>query len=257
MSPLPDTNVSTADEAAKADALRGAMIAELCELGAIHSDRVAAAVSTVPRHLFAPGEPLETVYAPTRAIVTKRNKHGAAISSLSESHIQATVLEQVRLEPGMRVLEIGTGGYNAALIAELVGESGAVTSVDIDRDIVDSARDCLGTAGYDQVNVMLADAEEGVPDHSPYDRVIVTAGAWDILPAWSDQLAEGGWIVVPLRMRGLTRSVTFERDGNHLVSRDYRLCGFVPMQGHRPPHRAGGRARWGQGQPADRRGAAG
>ncbi|MGH8885338.1 MAG: methyltransferase, FxLD system [Egibacteraceae bacterium] len=218
-------------EATQADALREAMVGELRELGAIRSDRVAAAVGTVPRHLFAPGEPLETVYAPTRAIVTKRNEHGAAISSLSESHIQATMLEQAQLEPGMRVLEIGTGGYNAALIAELVGESGTVTSVDIDPDIVDRARDCLATAGYDQVNVVLADAEDGVPDHAPYDRVIVTAGAWDIPPAWSDQLADGGRIVVPLRMRGLTRSVTFERDGNHLVSRDYRLCGFVPMQG--------------------------
>ncbi|MBV9013096.1 MAG: methyltransferase, FxLD system, partial [Pseudonocardiales bacterium] len=49
--------------------------------------------------------------------------------------------------------------------------------------------------------------------------------------AWPDQLAEGGRMVVPLRMRGLTRSVAFERDGDHLVSRDYRLCGFVPMQG--------------------------
>ncbi len=225
------TNLDSARQITQADALRKAMLAELRELGAIRSDRVAAAVGAVPRHLFAPGEPLETVYAPTRAIVTKRSEHGAAISSLSESHIQATMLEQAQLEPGMRVLEIGTGGYNAALIAELVGESGKVVSIDIDPDIVDRARDCLAAAGYHQVEVVLADAEDGVADHAPYDRVVVTAGAWDIPPAWSDQLADDGRIVVPLRMRGLTRSVTLERDGNHLVSRDYRLCGFVPMQG--------------------------
>ncbi|HEU0088262.1 MAG TPA: methyltransferase, FxLD system [Pseudonocardiaceae bacterium] len=207
------------------------MVRELRELGAIHSDSVAAAVSTVPRHLFAPGEPLDTVYAATRSIVTKRNEHGAAISSLSESHIQATMLEQAQIEPGMRVLEIGTGGYNAALIAELVGESGQVTSVDIDPDIVDRARSCLAAAGYDQVNVVLADAEHGVPDRAPFDRVIVTAAAWDIPPAWTDQLAGDGRIVVPLRMRGLTRSVSLERGEHHLVSRDYKLCGFVPMQG--------------------------
>ncbi|MGH3565525.1 MAG: methyltransferase, FxLD system [Pseudonocardia sp.] len=207
------------------------MVGELRELGAIHSDSVAAAVSTVPRHLFAPGEPLDAVYAATRAIVTKRNEHGAALSLLSEPHIQATMLEQAQIEPGMRVLEIGTGGYNAALIAELVGKAGEVTSVDIDPDIVDRARNCLTAAGYDHVDVVSADAEHGVPDHAPFDRVIVTAGAWDIPPAWTDQLAYGGRIVVPLRMRGLTRSVTFEREGDHLVSRDYRLCGFVPMQG--------------------------
>ena len=143
---LRDTNVSTTNEEAQAEALREAMIAELRGLGAIRSEKVAAVVGTVPRHLFAPGEPLETVYAPTRAIVTKRDEHGAAISSLSESHIQATMLEQAQLEPGMRVLEIGTGGYNAALIAELVGESGKVVSVDIDPDIVDRARPCLVAA---------------------------------------------------------------------------------------------------------------
>ncbi len=71
MSTLRDTNVSTADEAAQADALREAMIAELGELKAIRSDRVADAfrtVETVERHLFAPGEPLEEAYAADSAV---------------------------------------------------------------------------------------------------------------------------------------------------------------------------------------------
>ncbi len=137
MSTLRDTNVSTADEAAQADALREAMIAELRELKAIRSDRVADAFRTVPRHLFAPGEPLERAYAADSAVVTKRGEHGAAVSAVSSAHMQATMLEQAQLGSGMRVLEIGSGGYNAALIAELVGESGQVTTVDIDPDIVD------------------------------------------------------------------------------------------------------------------------
>jgi protein-L-isoaspartate(D-aspartate) O-methyltransferase len=131
----------------------------------------------------------------------------------------------------MRVLEIGSGGYNAALIAELVGQQGEVTTVDIDSDVVERARGCLAAAGYRRVTVVWADAEGGVPDHAPYDRVIVTAGAWDIPPAWSNQLAEGGRLVIPLRMRGLTRSVVFEREDRYLASRAYELCGFVPMQG--------------------------
>lgn len=77
----------------------------------------------------------------------------------------------------------------------------------------------------------LADGEFGSKEHAPYDRVIVTVGACDIAPAWVDQLAEGGRIVVPIRMRGLTRSVAFEREGGHLASRSFELCGFVPMQG--------------------------
>lgn len=221
-----DTNT-----ALRADELRTAMVAELRELGAVQTEPVAAALSTVPRHVFTPGEPLEKAYAANSAVVTKRDETGLAISSLSAAHIQAVMLEQAQLEPGMRVLEVGSGGYNAALIAELVGPTGQVTSVDIDPDIVARAKDCLAAAGYDQVKVVLADAENGVPDHAPFDRVIVTAGAWDLPPAWSDQLIEHGQIAVPFRVRGLTRTVVFERDGDHLASRDYRLCGFVPMQG--------------------------
>jgi protein-L-isoaspartate(D-aspartate) O-methyltransferase len=116
-------------------------------------------------------------------------------------------------------------------LAELVGEDGEVTTVDIDPEVTNRARGCLNEAGYPQVNIVLADAETGVPEHAPYDRILVTVGAWDIPPAWSEQLADGGRLVVPLRMRGLTRSIVFERDGGNLVSRFYELCSFVPMQG--------------------------
>jgi protein-L-isoaspartate(D-aspartate) O-methyltransferase len=227
-------NVASAHETAQAAMLReelvDKLIAQCAELNAVLSSEVEAALRTVPRHLFAPGVPLKTAYA-NDTVVTKRDEHGIAISTVSAPRIQAMMLEQAQLGPGMRVLEIGSGGYNAALIAELVGTTGEITTVDIDPEVVDRARSCLVAAGYPQVNVVLADAEGGVPDHAPYDRVIVTVGAWDVPPTWSGQLAKGGQIVVPLRMRGLTRSIVFEREGGHLVSRDYQLCGFVPMQG--------------------------
>jgi protein-L-isoaspartate(D-aspartate) O-methyltransferase len=71
-----------------------------------------------------------------------------------------------------------------------------------------------------------------VPGGAPYDRIIVTAGAWDVAPAWITQLSpDGGRLVVPLRMRGLTRSIAFDRDGGGLISRDYCLARFVPVQG--------------------------
>jgi protein-L-isoaspartate(D-aspartate) O-methyltransferase len=207
------------------------MVSDLRGMGAITSEPVAAAVATVPRHLFAPQEPLERCYAAKTILQTKRDERGVPVSMVSAAHIQAMMLEQAQLAPGMHVLEIGSGGYNAALIAELVGPSGDITTVDIDPEVVERAQRCLTAAGYDRVHVVLADADGGVPEHAPYDRVIVTASAWDLPPAWSDQLAEGGRIIVPLRMRGLTRSVVFERDGDHLVSRGYELCSFVPMQG--------------------------
>jgi protein-L-isoaspartate(D-aspartate) O-methyltransferase len=150
-----------------ATALRAAMADELCDTDAITSEPVAAAVATVPRHLFAPGEPLEAAYAANHALVIKRDLGGAAISSLSAAHIQAVMLEQAEIEPGMRVLEVGSGGYHAALIQELVGDGGMVTSVDIDPEIVVRARTCLEAAGYDRVEVVVADAESGAPDGAP------------------------------------------------------------------------------------------
>ncbi|WP_285498012.1 methyltransferase, FxLD system [Actinomadura sp. NBRC 104425] len=218
-----------------AASLRAAMVGKLRDLEAITSARVAAAVAAVPRHLFAVEEPLEAVYDADRALVIKRDRNGMALSSLSAAHIQAVMLEQAGIAPGMRVLEIGSGGYNAALIAELVGNRGTVVSVDIDVEIVARARACLDMAGYGRVKVVRGDAYGGVPEYAPFDRIIVTAGAWDIPPAWPEQLAPGGRIVVPLRMRGLTRTVAFDRapdaDGAGLVSDSYRLCGFVPLQG--------------------------
>lgn len=72
-----------------------------------------------------------------------------------------------------------------------------------------------------------------MPDHAPYDRIVVTVGAWDIPPAWVDQLAQGGTLTVPLRMWSLTGSIAFTRDGDHLLSQSAEVCGFVTMQGTR------------------------
>jgi protein-L-isoaspartate(D-aspartate) O-methyltransferase len=216
---------------AGAGELRAAMVGALRDEGVIVSEPVAAAFAAVPRHLFAPGESLEAAYAPHGTVMPKRDAGGLLLSVISAPNIQAMMLEPAGIEPGMRVLEVGSGGVNAALIAELAGLGGQVTTVDIDPDVTVRARACLDAAGYGRVRVVLADAEQGVPDGGPYDRIIVTAGAWDIPPAWISQLAPGGRLVVPLRLRGLTRTVTFEPDSGGLVSRHYQLAAFVPFQG--------------------------
>ena len=219
-------------ESIRAAELRSKLVAELLTAGSIVSKEVEAAFHTVPRHLFAPGATLEEAYAAFRVVVAKKDEHGTTISSVSAPSVQAVMLEQADLQTGMRCLEIGSGGYNAALMAELVGADGEVTTVDIDPDITDRAGACLSEAGYgDRVRVVLGDGEEGCPEHAPYDRTIVTVGAWDIPPAWTDQLADDGTLTVPLRMRGLTRSITFVREADHLASRSAKICGFVTMQG--------------------------
>jgi protein-L-isoaspartate(D-aspartate) O-methyltransferase len=214
--------------------LRDAMIEALRASDGIRSEEVAAAFRAVPRHVFAPDAPVELAYAANATLWPKHDGTGRMTSTVSAAHIQAVQLEQADVRPGMRVLEIGSGGYNAALLAAMVGAGGEVTTIDIDSEIIDRARTCLDAAGYPQVRTVVADGDTAAPRHGPYDRIVVTARSWDIPPAWVEQLAPDGRIVVPLRLRGLTRTVALDRVHNRgawLTGGDVRLCSFVPMQG--------------------------
>ncbi|MGQ0775498.1 MAG: methyltransferase, FxLD system [Pseudonocardiales bacterium] len=211
--------------------LRSLMVDRLRGNRLVSMASVEAAMRAVPRHLFVPDAPAERAYS-NENIVTCRGPDGVAVSSASAPGVVAGMLEQLDVQPGHRVLEIGAGtGYNAALLAHLVGPAGQVTTVDIDSEVVRSARECLAAAGYRDVSVFCGDGEFGYSDHAPYDRLVVTAGAWDLPPAWVDQLAPGGRLVVPLRMRGMTRSIAFEREDGYWRSRSIEECGFIPMRG--------------------------
>jgi protein-L-isoaspartate(D-aspartate) O-methyltransferase len=96
--------------------LRAGLVAELRGLGAVRSEAVERAVLAVPRHMFMPEVTLEQAYAAEFSLTTKRDGNGVALSSVSAARIQAFMLEQTEIVPGMRVLEVGSGGYNAAFI---------------------------------------------------------------------------------------------------------------------------------------------
>ncbi|MBI1800288.1 MAG: methyltransferase, FxLD system [Chloroflexi bacterium] len=210
------------------------LVDDLKRKGFIRTPRVEQAFRAVPRHLFLPGVDRQIVYRDD-AIPTKRLKSGEPISSSSQPAIMAIMLEQLALEPGQRVLEIGAGtGYNAALMTYLVGETGRVVALDIDDDIVDAARAHLQAAGFRQTQVVCADGGFGYPPAAPYDRIILTASAWDIAPAWREQLKLGGRLVLPLSLVGLgllQQSVAFDHLGSHLASVSVKVCGFMPLRG--------------------------
>ncbi|MFC9691307.1 methyltransferase, FxLD system [Kribbella sp. NPDC056951] len=218
------------DTPGRAVSLRARLTRHLIAEGAIRDQRVADAFRAVPRHLFVPRVPLRIAYADD-VVLMKRDAEGMVISSVSQPSIIAVMLEQAAIRPGDHVLEIGSGGYNAALLRELTGPTGRVTTVDIDPDVVGRAREGLLRAGYDDVHVIQADGEFGAPGNAPYDRIVVTATAWDIPPAWVDQLRPGGRIVVPLQLGRQTRAIAFEEVGGHLESSSAVMCGFVNMQG--------------------------
>jgi protein-L-isoaspartate(D-aspartate) O-methyltransferase len=215
-----------------ADAARAAMVGRLHDALPSLDARVADVMGRVPRDRFVPGASLQEAYA-DQAVITKKATGGAPLSCASEPRIVAMMLGQLAVLPGARILEIGAGtGYNAALLAELAGPSGQVTTIDIDPDVTAGARTALRAAGYGHVQVITGDGGIGYAPRAPYDRIIVTVGPWDIPPAWTQQLAPGGRLVVPLRWRGQARSIAFTpaADGT-LVSGSVELCGFIPMAG--------------------------
>jgi len=215
---------------ADAYALHRALIDALVGRGALRDSRIEAAFRAVPRHLFLPGVPLDEVYRDQ--VIPTKIVDGEAISSSSQPEMMAIMLEQLELEPGLSVLEIGAGtGYNAALMAHVVGEAGTVTTVDLDADLVDGARAHLAAAGLEGVRVVLGDGGLGYPDGAPYDRIILTVGVWDIAPAWREQLRPGGRLVLPLTIGGSQKSVAFVRAQDQLVSDSVKDCAFMRLRG--------------------------
>jgi protein-L-isoaspartate(D-aspartate) O-methyltransferase len=209
---------------------RAQLVAHLRARGDIRSERVAAAFSRVPRHLFVPEMSPEEAYT-DRPLAIKL-EDGVPISSSSQPAIMAEMLEMLALRGGERILEIGAGsGYNAALLAELAGPTGSVSSLELDADLVDSARAHLEGAGYARVRVTRADGAAGDPERAPFDAIVASVGVERIPAAWIEQLREGGRLVAPLTIRSMQKVVAFERTAQGLQSLRFVDAGFMMLRG--------------------------
>lgn len=143
-----DTIVTPTSDAAR---LRNALVDQLRADGSARTPGVETALRTVPRHVFVPDVPLEDAYA-NAPVHIKYDTDGSSISCASQPGVVALMLDQLDAQQGERVLELGAGtGYNAGLLAHLVGESGHVTTLDVDDDLVEGARAHLAAAGTTNV----------------------------------------------------------------------------------------------------------
>jgi protein-L-isoaspartate(D-aspartate) O-methyltransferase len=197
-----------------------AYVDALKQSGHLVDPAVERAFRRVPRHLFVerffsgseedgwtsvdhdPDRPdpaqLATIYSD--AAVVTRLVDGRGTSSTSQPSLVAQMLHLLELRPGARVLEIGAGtGYNAALIAAIVGDPRLVTTIDIQDDVADQARRGLARAGLAGVTVHHRDGAVGAPESAPFDRIVATVGLPDLAPAWAGQLAPDGFMLIPLR----------------------------------------------------------
>jgi len=212
--------------------LRGAMVDELKRRGVVLRPQIEEAFRRIPREAFLPGVALERVYSGD-AIITKQDDEGRPISSSSEVGIMMAMAQLLDVDPGHRILEIGAGtGYNAALLSELVGERGAVTTIDIDAEIAAQARENLAAAGFHRVAVIAGDGWVGSSAHASYDRIELTASVSDLSPSWVAQLAHGGKIVFPFVLpAGMQTVIGLRKQGAELVSTGVTPGGFMNLRG--------------------------
>ena len=200
-----------------------ALVARLREIAPV-SEPVLDAFARVPRHHFLPQVPLETVYTDD-AIVT-RDEGGIPTSSSSQPSLMARMLDLLDVAPGRRVLEIGAGtGYNAALLAALGAE---VTTVELQPEVADDARRHLAAAGL-HADVVTGDGY--APPPGPFDRIIVTAGLWEVPGPLAAALADGGVLVAPVRVNAIEAVFALRREGDMLHAAGAMPCGFMPLRG--------------------------
>lgn len=208
------------------------LVTQLVRDGAIADPHIEDAFRKVQRHWFLPDADPEEIYRDV-AVVTKRRPDGVAISSSSQPGVMARMLAQLEVRPGDRVLEIGAGtGYNAALLAQLVGPGGEVVTIDVDPGICASAGRRLHDAGVSNVSVLAGDGWSTIQGSGRFDRIEATVGVWDLSTAWVKQLQGDGILVAPLWLRaGLQAAVAFRKAGARLESVDIEPCGFMRLIG--------------------------
>lgn len=207
-----------ADERA---AERAAMVREQLEGRDVRNPRVLEAMRRVPRHRFVPAAHRAAAY----------EDHPLPIGydqTISQPYIVGLMTQLLEVEPGQRVLEIGTGsGYQAAVLAELGVD---VYSIEIVAPLGERARALLAELGYEQVHVRIGDGYAGWPERAPFDAVLLTAAPPEIPQPLLEQLRVGGRLVAPVG-EGLQDLVVVTRTDTGYSRRTVAAVAFVPMTG--------------------------
>jgi protein-L-isoaspartate(D-aspartate) O-methyltransferase len=180
------------------------MVADQLERRGIRDARVLEAMASMPREAFVSG------VSPTRAYDDRALPIDAG-QTISQPYMVARMSELLAIEPGDRILEIGTGsGYQAAVLARLGAK---VTSIERHAELAAGAKDRLAALGIEGVDVRVGDGSRGAPDGAPWDGIIVTAGAPTIPNELREQVAVGGRLVIPVGSHDSQELIVVERRG--------------------------------------------
>lgn len=198
------------------------MVREQIESRGIFDARVLAAMRKVPRHEFVPEHLADAAY----------EDHPLPIGygqTISQPYIVALMTELLRLTPGAKVLEVGTGcGYQTAVLAEIAAE---VYSMEIIEPLANESADRLQRLGYKNIQIKRGDGYLGWPEHAPFGAIIVTAGAEHIPPPLVQQLKTGGRMVIPVGEPHAEQALLLVQKGSNgeVITRNVSAVLFVPL----------------------------
>lgn len=187
----------------------------------ISDARVLDAIAKVPRHVFFETALLEHAYQDKAFPIGEGQ-------TISQPYTVAFQSEKLEIKPGDKVLEIGTGsGYQACILVELGAK---VYTIEYNKKLYDRTKVFLPTMGY-KPYFFLGDGSKGLPAKAPYDKIIVTAGAPIVPSALTEQLKEGGILVIPVGNRDKQLMLRIVKRNGQLVKEEFDHFAFVPLLG--------------------------
>ncbi len=201
------------------------MVEDLVARGYIKTEKVRKAMEKVPREEFVPEDQRMNAYLDQPLPIGEGQ-------TISAPHMVAMICEVLDLGRGMKVLEIGAGcGYNAAVVAEIIGEEGELYTIERIESLYKMAKKKL--ENYRQIRVIHADGTKGWEKAAPYDRIYVTAAAPEVPKPLKEQLRIGGKLLVPVGQdRFYQELILFEKLSEHeFRSKNLGGVAFVPLIG--------------------------
>jgi protein-L-isoaspartate(D-aspartate) O-methyltransferase len=201
---------------------RAQMVQDQLRGRGIRDERVLTAMAKVPREKFIALEFAREAYADGPIPI-------GAGQTVSQPYMVAAMVEALELQPSDRVLEVGTGtGYEAAVLAEVAAE---VWTIERHAELAANAHQILSDLGYSNVYVVHGDGSLGLPEHAPFEKIVVAAGAPQTPPSLVAQLAEGGIMAVPVGDRGEQQLQVARKIGGKMAFFRHVACCFVPLIG--------------------------
>ncbi len=201
--------------------LRNKLVKKLAEKG-IRDERVLSAIGRVPRHFFFDQALLSHAYEDKAFPIGEGQ-------TISQPYTVAFQSEKLEVTPGCKVLEIGTGsGYQACVLMEM---GAIVYSIEYNLALYERTKKMLPTIGYTKAFLTHGDGSKGWPAKAPFDRIIVTAGAPVVPKALTDQLADGGILIIPVGGREYQRMLRIRKQNGQLIEEQFNDFAFVPLLG--------------------------